>query len=158
MVLGSNPGAGRREPRGFQVDLVVSRGLRPIHIRDWTGAEVDRAVHALRARGLQVDASDHEYSNQIAEGRVISQTPIGQVLHRGDTVSLTVSKGPPLVQIPSDLRTMPVGSARQLLVGLGFHVRVQRTEFYVGLDYVVGSDPDPGSYVTRGSTIILKIV
>ncbi|HEX4472377.1 MAG TPA: Stk1 family PASTA domain-containing Ser/Thr kinase [Nocardioides sp.] len=158
MVLGSNPGAGRREPRGFQVDLVVSRGLRPIHIRDWTGAEVDRAVHALQARGLQVDASDHEYSNQVAAGRVISQSPVGQVLHRGDTVSLTVSQGPPLVQVPSDLRSMPVGSARQLLVGLGFHVRVQRTDFYVGLNYVVGSDPDPGSYVTKGSTIILKIV
>jgi beta-lactam-binding protein with PASTA domain/serine/threonine protein kinase len=158
MVLRSNPAAGRREPRGFQVDLVVSRGLRPIHIRDWTGADVDRAVHALRARRLQVDTSNQQYSEDVPEGHVISQSPVGQVLHRGDTVSLTVSKGPPLVQVPGGLRTMTVSAARQLLVGLGFHVRVQRTDFYVGLNYVVGSDPDPGSYARKGSTIILKIV
>jgi beta-lactam-binding protein with PASTA domain/tRNA A-37 threonylcarbamoyl transferase component Bud32 len=158
MVLGSNPVAGQREPRGFQVDLLVSRGLRPIHVRDWTGTSADRAVKALRARGLQVDTSDQQYSDQVPEGRVISQDPVGQVLHRGDTVSLTVSKGPPLVQVPGDLRTMPVASAKQLLEGLGFHVEVRHADIYVGLGYVVGSDPAPGSSVPQGSTIVLTIV
>jgi beta-lactam-binding protein with PASTA domain len=136
----------------------VSRGLRPIHVRDWTGTSADRAVKALRARGLQVDTSDQQYSDQVPEGRVISQDPVGQVLHRGDTVSLTVSKGPPLVQVPGDLRTMPVASAKQLLEGLGFHVEVRHADIYVGLGYVVGSDPAPGSSVPQGSTIVLTIV
>jgi serine/threonine protein kinase/beta-lactam-binding protein with PASTA domain len=158
MVLGSNPTAGRREPKGFQVDLVVSRGPRPLHIRDWTGASADKAIQALRARGLQVDSGDHEYSTEVAEGHVISQTPVGAVLHRGDTVSLVVSKGPQLVAIPDNLRGSGQVDAVQELEGLGFHVRIEKTDFYVGLHYVVGSDPDPGTLVPVGSTVVLKIV
>ncbi len=159
MVLGSNPQAGRREPPGFQVDLVVSRGPKPIHVRDWQGRSADRAVQALRAQHLQVDTSRQEYSDTIAAGHVIAQDPpFGKVLHRGDTVSLTVSKGPHLVQVPGDLRGMGIQDAKAALVGLGFHVEVQQTDLFVGLWYVVGSDPDPGSMAPYGSTVTLKVV
>jgi serine/threonine-protein kinase len=79
-------------------------------------------------------------------------------MHRGETVSLTVSRGPELVQVPSDLRGMGIDAARSALENLGFHVRLQKTDFYVGLGYVVGSDPDPGTMAPHGSTVILKIV
>jgi eukaryotic-like serine/threonine-protein kinase len=158
MVLGSNPAVGRREPPGFQVDLVVSKGPRPIHVRDWTGKSADRAVRVLQARGLQVDTSDQQYSDQVQKGFVISQDPVGTVLHRGDTVSLTVSKGPELVQVPSDLRAMGVEAATQMLQGLGFHVQVEKSELYLGLGYVASSSPGPGSMAPKGSTVILRIV
>ena len=158
MVLGSNPAVGRREPPGFQVDLIVSKGPRPIHIRDWTGTSADRAVRVLQAKGLQVDISHQEYSDRVAKGFVIAQDPIGQVLHRGDTVSLTVSKGPELVAIPGDLRAMGVDAARQLLEGLGFRVEVEHADVYLGLGYVASSSPSPGSMASKGSTVILKIV
>jgi eukaryotic-like serine/threonine-protein kinase len=158
MVLGSDPVAGRKEPRGFQVDLVVSKGPRPIHVRDWSGASADRAIRVLRARGLQVDSSHREYSDQVPEGHVISQSPVGEVLHRGDTVSLTVSKGPQLVQVPGNLRAMGMADAKAELESLGFHVRVVHSRFYLGLGYVAGSDPSPGSTAPEGSTITLAIV
>jgi serine/threonine-protein kinase len=157
MVIGSEPASGRKEPRGFQVDLVVSRGPRPIHIRDWTGASAERATQALRARQLQV-ASTQVYSDTVPEGHVISQSPTGRALHRGDTVSLTVSKGPELVQVPGDLRTMTLDAAKSELASLGFHVEVEKTDFYVGLNYVVGSDPRPGTMARKGSTVTLKVV
>jgi serine/threonine-protein kinase len=157
-VIGSDPKAGTKEPPGFQVDLIVSKGPRPIHIRDWTGVSADRAIRTLRARGLQVDAGSQEYSDTIAEGHVISQSPVGQVLHRGDTVTLVVSKGPHMVQVPTDLRGMGVRDARSALEDLGFHVEMKRTDFFVGLWYVVGSDPDPGSMAPYGSAVTIKIV
>jgi serine/threonine-protein kinase len=158
MVIGSDPAAGRREPPGFQVDLVVSRGPRPIHIRDWTGKRAAHAISALQGKGLQVDASDQEYSDTVPKGHVISQDPVGRVLHRGDTVSLTVSKGPELVAVPGDLRSMPVDAATQLLEGLGFQVKVENSDIYLGLGYVASSDPGPGSMARKGSTVVLKIV
>jgi serine/threonine-protein kinase len=158
MVLRSNPATGRREPPGFQVDLVVSKGPAPIHIRDWTGKSADRAVHALQARGLQVDTSHQEFSDSVPEGRVIAQDPVGAVLHRGDTVSLTVSKGPELVAIPGNLRAMGVEAASALLHGLGFRVEVERSDLYLGLGYVASSSPGPGSMAPKGSTVVLKIV
>jgi eukaryotic-like serine/threonine-protein kinase len=159
MVLGSNPAAGHRETPGFQVDLIVSKGPRPIHVRDWTGKSADRAVQAMRAQGLQVDTGDQQFSDSVPEGHVISQAPVaGRIVHRGDTVSLTVSKGPELVQIPGDLRAMGVEAATDLLKGLGFKVKVEHADIYVGLGYVVGSDPSPGSMARKGSTVVLKIV
>jgi eukaryotic-like serine/threonine-protein kinase len=159
MVLASNPVAGRREPPGFQVDLVVSRGPRPIHVRDWTGRSADLAVRVLQGQQLQVDTSRREYSDTVAAGHVLAQTPgPGQVLHAGDTVSLTVSKGPELVQIPGDLRAEGVQAATDELAALGFKVDVERSDIYLGLGYVAGSDPSPGSMARKGSTVILKIV
>jgi eukaryotic-like serine/threonine-protein kinase len=158
MVIGSNPATGRREPPGFQVDLVVSRGPRPIHIRDWTGKDADRAVRALAAKGLQADTSDQEYSDTVPDGRVISQSPAGGILHRGDTVSLTVSRGPELVQIPGNLSAMGVEDAKSLLIGLGFKVTVDHADIFLGLGYVAGSDPDPGSMARKGSVVVLHIV
>ena len=157
-VIGTNPKAGVREAPGYQVDLIVSKGPRPIHVRDWEGKNADRAVRVMQKRGLNVDTSQQEYSDSIPEGFVIAQNPVGQVLHRGDTVSLTVSKGPQLVEVPGNLRGMGVDAARQALESLGFHVRLDETDFYVGLMYVVGSDPDPGSMAPHGSTVTLKIV
>ena len=158
MVIGSHPVAGRREPRGFQVDLVVSRGPQPIHVRDWTGKSADRALRVLQAQGLNVDTSDQEYSDTVPEGRVISQTPVGQVLHKGDTVSLTVSKGPEMVQIPGDLRAEGVQAAVDELQALHFKVRLEHSDIYLGLGYVASSDPSPGSMARKGSTVVLKIV
>jgi serine/threonine-protein kinase len=157
-VLGSNPAAGRREPRGFQVDLIVSRGPRPIHVRDWTGRSADVAVRVMGAQGLNVDTSHQVYSDSVPEGHVVSQDPVGKVLHRGDTVSLTVSKGPELVQIPGDLRAEGVQAATDELTALGFKVKVVHSRIYLGLGYVAGSNPSPGSMARKGSTVILQIV
>jgi serine/threonine-protein kinase len=158
MVLRSTPAAGSREPRGFQVDLVVSRGPRPIHVRDWTGLRADRAVRVMQRQGLEVDTSTRQYSEQVPAGYVISQTPVGQVLHRGDTVSLTVSKGPRLVQIPGDLRAQGVQAATDELRALGFKVSVVHSGFYLGLGYVASVSPGPGAMAPMGSTVTLKIV
>jgi serine/threonine-protein kinase len=159
MVIASNPTAGTREPRGFQVDLVVSRGPQPIHIRDWTGKPADVARRALEAQHLNVDTSGQQFSDTIAEGRVISQSPDPtSVLHKGDTVSLTVSKGPELVQIPGNLRAMGVAAATQELEALHFQVEVVHSDLYLGLGYVASSSPSPGAMAPRGSTVILRIV
>ena len=127
-------------------------------MRDWTGKPAVRAEQALQAQGLQVDAGDGEFSDTVPEGRIISQDPAHGVLHRGDTVSLTVSKGPELVEVPGDLRAMGVEAARSLLEGLGFKVNVVHSDLYLGLGFVASSDPSPGSMAPQGSTITLRIV
>ena len=157
-VLGSNPAEGKREAPQTVVDLFVSRGPRPIHVRDWTGRSAARAERVMQAQHLTVDASTKQYSDTIPAGHVISQDPVGQVLHRGDTVSLVVSKGPQLVQVPGNLRAMGVDAATQLLQSLGFRVRVEHSSFYIGVGYVYNSDPSPGSMAPKGSVVILKII
>jgi beta-lactam-binding protein with PASTA domain len=69
-----------------------------------------------------------------------------------------VSKGPELVQVPGNLRAMGVQAATDLLQGLGFKVKVVHSDIYLGLGYVAGSNPSPGSMARKGSTVVLEIV
>ena len=42
-----------------------------------------------------------EYSNTVEKGRIIRQTPeAGEVIQKGDTISLVVSRGPQMMEMP----------------------------------------------------------
>jgi serine/threonine-protein kinase len=156
-VIGSNPSAGKREGPQTVVDLVVSRGPHPIHVRDWTGLGAARAEHALRAQHLRVVVGDPQYSDQVPAGHVLSQDHTG-VLYPGDTVSLVVSKGPHLVQVPDNLPAMGVDAATTLLHSLGFRVHVEKSQYYIGVGYVYSSSPGGGAEAPRGTVVVLHII
>jgi serine/threonine protein kinase/beta-lactam-binding protein with PASTA domain len=157
-VIGSNPSAGKRESPQTVVDLVVSRGPQPIHVRDWTGFGAARAEHALRAQHLRVVVGDPQYSDRVPAGHVLSQDPGTGVLTRGGTVNLVVSKGPHLVQVPTDLQAMGIDAATTLLHSLGFRVTVEKSQYYIGVGYVYSSSPGGGSMAAKGSVVILHII
>jgi serine/threonine-protein kinase len=156
-VIRSSPKAGTTLKPGASVDLVLSRGRKPITIKDWTGKQFDNAQEALERRNLQVSVAGEEYSDTVPEGYVISQDPTTGTLFRGDTVSFVVSLGPELVEVPQVSR-MGVEAATELLEGLGFEVETEEADIYLGLGYVSSSDPSAGDRVPQGSTITLFLV
>jgi serine/threonine-protein kinase len=139
------------------VDLVISKGRRPIEVRDWTGEDAERATAALERRKLVVDVSGEEYSDTVAEGDIISQDPTTGPLYKGDTVQLVVSRGPELVEVPGVV-AMGVDAATEKLESLGFRVEVENSDNYIGVGFVFSSDPDAGSMAPRGSTITLYLI
>jgi len=157
-VIASDPKVGTTLRPGTAVDLVVSRGRRPIRVRDHTGKDADRAEAQLRKQGLEVSRDGAEYSDTVAKGDVISQSPEDGVLHRGDTVQLLVSKGPELVAVPGGLIASGVDAATRELEGLGFDVRVEHSGEYIGLGYVLRVDPGSGTRVPRGGTVVLYLI
>jgi serine/threonine-protein kinase len=157
-VVGSTPRAGKRESPQTLVDLVVSRGPQPIQVRDWTGLGADRAERVLKAQHLEVVLGEAQYSDQVPEGHVLSQTPGAGVLHRGDPVTLVVSKGPELVEVPSDLRAQGVDAATAELQGLGFRVRVEKSRYYIGVGFVYSWSPGGGSMAPKGSVVVLNVI
>jgi serine/threonine-protein kinase len=157
-VIGSNPPVGKREGPQAAVDLILSRGPQPVHIRDWEGLGAARAESALRAQHLEVVLGDPRYSRSVPKDYVVSQRPSTGVLHRGDTVTLVVSKGPQLVQVPDNLQAMGVEAATTLLHSLGFRVDVEKSPFYIGVGYVYSSSPGGGQMAPKGSVVILHII
>ena len=155
-VIASDPKAGASLKRDSAVNLVLSRGPRPIEVRDWTGRNAERAERALSGKGLEV-ATSEEFSDSVPEGRVISQTPRSGQLFKGDTVELVVSKGPELVAIPR-VRAMGVGAATARLEELGFEVETEESRGYLGLGYVYAVSPGEGEQVPKGSTVTLILV
>ena len=155
-VITTDPKAGTQLRRDAAVDVVVSRGPRPIKIPDWTGRNGDKAVAALGELGFDVQRDD-EYSDTVPAGRVISQSPSSGTGFKGDKIRLVVSRGPALVEIPS-VRGEKVEDATKQLEAQGFRVEVEHSPYYIGVDRVVSTNPAEGTKVPRGSTVTLLVV
>jgi serine/threonine-protein kinase len=156
VVINTDPPPGTQLRRNAAVNVVVSKGPRPITITDWTGRNGDKAEAALTKLGFKVSRDD-QYNDSVPAGRVVSQSPASGTGFKGDTIALVVSKGPALVEVPR-VNGMKVDDATHALEDLGFKVDVQQNPLYVGAGYVVGSNPSQGSMAPRGSTVTLSIV
>jgi beta-lactam-binding protein with PASTA domain len=138
-----------------QVVLTISKGPRPISIVDYTGENGDQAETSLRQTGLRVDRKDR-YNGAVDAGLVISQSPGEGTGHAGDTVTLVVSKGPHLVQVPR-LWGVGVTDAEAQLKALGFRVSVRHAHPYFGLGYVVAQTPGADDMAPKGSDVTIVI-
>ncbi len=156
VVITSAPKPGTEVKADAAVDLVVSKGPRPIEVPDFTGKSVERAEKVLSDKGFEVSVS-RENSDSVPEGDVISQTPRSGTLFRGDTVELVASKGPVMVEVPQ-VRGVGLEEATQRLEAAGFQVRTERSDVYVGLEFVVQSDPQQGTMAPQGSVVTLFLV
>ena len=156
IVIASDPKSGTSLRFGTVVDLVVSQGRRPIPVGSWAGKSAEEARKALEERGFKVEESQ-EYSDDVAEGDVISQDPADGTLFKGDTVTLTVSLGPELFPVP-DVVAYGVDDARATLEDAGFVVDVENSSGYIGLRYVFSMDPGAGTKLPKGSTVTIYLV
>lgn len=158
VVIASAPKAGTTLRPDAAVDLVVSKGPKPVTLKDWVGKDADEAMAWAEDKGLDGSIASEEYSDTVDEGDVISMDPpAGTTLHRGDSVSFVVSKGPHLVEVPS-VRAQGVDAATETLEALGFHVVTERASGYLGLGYVFSQSPGGGDMVPVGSTITLTLI
>nr|WP_026459476.1 Stk1 family PASTA domain-containing Ser/Thr kinase [Schaalia vaccimaxillae] len=156
LTLSQGQKAGSSIPHDTAIDLVVSAGRKPIEVPDISGLTADAAQAAIEELGL-VATPSQAFSDSVAEGTVISQeTPSGQVLHLGDSVSYTVSKGPEMVQVP-DVTGKQRDEALSILRNAGFEVSIENV-----LGGLFGTsrytDPQAGTMAKRGSTITLYVV
>ncbi|HET7387938.1 MAG TPA: Stk1 family PASTA domain-containing Ser/Thr kinase [Nocardioidaceae bacterium] len=156
VVISSDPPPLTERKRGAPVDLVVSKGARPIKVPDFTGKDATEAQKKLGGLGFDVRVS-RKHDDTAPAGTVISQDPHGGTAFRGDTITLLVSKGPVMVEVPKVVG-MGTEDAKTALEAAGFEVATEHSTLYVGLEYVVGQDPSPGSKAPKGSTVTLSLV
>jgi serine/threonine-protein kinase len=155
-VIGTNPKAGTPLKPGATVDILLSRGPRPIKVVDWTGKDADKAEAALAKQGLDVTRTE-DYSDTVDEGDVIQQTPSTGSLFKGDGVELTVSQGPEQVEIPRVVG-MGQGAAENRLRDAGFEVKIEQHPDSIGLGWVVKVEPGQGDLADKGSTVTLIVI
>ena len=155
-VIESVPAQGELLKPGTVVDIVVSKGPKPVKIPGLAGTDAEQAKSQLEGAGLVVTTTE-EFSTEFAEGLVISTTPgKGERVDVGGTVTLVVSKGPPPVEVPY-LIDMPRDDAVYLLDSLGFEVVINEPAF-TPLDRVISQDPSSGTMLPFGSTVTITII
>ena len=155
-IVSTVPGVGEELMSGTLIDIVVSKGPKPVKIPGLTGVPADEASAQLEAAGLIVTTSE-EFSGSIASGLVISTSPDkGARVDVGGTVELVVSKGPPPVEVPF-LIDMIKEDAVALLQSLGLNVDINEPPF-TPLNRVIAQDPSSGTLVPAGSTVTITII
>ena len=156
-VVGTKPTGGTKVKRGASVILLVSQGPKPILVPPIAGENITSATAQLTKLGLVVDVTDQVFDTS-AVGTVISANPVpGTTVKKGDTISVTVSKGPPPIQVPNVVG-LDITVAKTILIKAGFKVSVQNQLSTVVLNKVYSQNPGADSMATPGSTITLKIV
>lgn len=155
-VITTDPPEGEQLKPGSVVNLVVSKGPKPIKIPNLAGVTLDDARAQLEGDGLVVTVTE-EFSNDYAEGEVVSSSPgKGDKVDVGGTVALVVSKGPPPVEVPY-LIDMFREDAIAVLESLGLYVEINEPPV-TPLNRVIAQDPPAGTMVPQGSTITITII
>ncbi|MCX4509571.1 Stk1 family PASTA domain-containing Ser/Thr kinase [Streptomyces sp. NBC_01619] len=154
VVIGSDPAAGTDRRPDSAVGLVVSKGA-PVDVPDVTGESLEDATSTLEDAGLKVRVAAERVHSPNDAGTVATQSPVeGRQAATGDTITLTVSKGPRMIEVP-DVTGDKVDDARSELEQAGFEVKVERAFPFLG-DTVESQSVEGGGKAPEGSTITIK--
>ncbi|MEU8843364.1 Stk1 family PASTA domain-containing Ser/Thr kinase [Streptomyces roseus] len=153
-VVSTNPLGGQKRSPDTAVALVVSKG-RPVQVTSVVGRPLDQARAALQDLGLKVETAAEEVNSPFPAGTVANQSiGAGSQAATGDTVTLTVSKGPRQIPVPN-VTGQEADVARKTLEAAGFKVKVERP--LISFSNTVDAQSVPGGQsAPEGSTIVLR--
>jgi len=93
-IISQDPDSGISAEKGTTINVVVSGGQEYFDMIDVLDMSYEKAAAQLEGLGLVVEEPEFEYSDDIAEGNVISSTPeAGSPVLPGDSVHLIISQG-----------------------------------------------------------------
>jgi len=155
-VISTDPGANTKRHAGSAIALTVSKGSA-VDVPDVTGEDLAEAKSDLEGAGFTVKVAATRINSEYDKGQVAAQTPQGDSqAAEGDTVTLTLSKGPVMVEVP-DVTGDSVEDAHTALEGAGFKVDEDRGLLGLFGDTVKGQSVKGGRTAPKGSTITIKI-
>ncbi|MFI5665651.1 Stk1 family PASTA domain-containing Ser/Thr kinase [Streptomyces sp. NPDC051704] len=153
-VISTDPPGGQKRATDTAVAIVVSKG-RPVQVGNVVGRPLDQARAALQDLGLKVEMAAEQVNSPFPAGTVANQSiGAGAQAATGDTVTLTVSKGPRQVLVPN-VTGQEADVARKALEAAGFKVKVERP--LISFSNTVDAQSVPGGQsAPEGSTIVLR--
>ena len=155
LVISTNPSNGQKVKRDTPVTILVSKGVEEIALTTYVGQSADQAQNELTEAGFNVESS-FAYSETIAAGAVVSQTPSGIVsAPKGSTITLVVSRGSKFVFIPN-VYSIETSKAMATLKDLGLKVKV-RSIGKKTVKYVTNVSPKIGTKVLRGTVVTITV-
>ncbi|MEU9475066.1 Stk1 family PASTA domain-containing Ser/Thr kinase [Streptomyces sp. NPDC048191] len=155
-VIDTTPQAGTERHAGSAIALIVSKGS-PVDVPDVTGDDPQDARQQLTDAGLKVVIAPARVNSEYDAGKVARQSPgDGSQAAEGDTVTLTLSKGPQMIEVP-DVVGDSVDDAHKALEGAGFKVEEDRGLLGLFGDTVKKQSVKGGDTAPKGSTITITI-
>ncbi|MBR1862247.1 MAG: Stk1 family PASTA domain-containing Ser/Thr kinase [Lachnospiraceae bacterium] len=151
---------GSEVPKGSSINIKVSSGLAGIEVPAVKNSTYESAANALTREGFKVSKVE-EYSDEVAEGFVISVNPeSGQVVPKGSSIQIIVSRGPEdtTVKVP-DLIGLTTDEALARIVENGLVVGETTSVNSDSIESgkICQQSVEAGDYVEKGTTVNIAI-
>ena len=129
---------------------------QPVAVPSVEGIEEDLAVRRIRNSGLEPDVQ-REPNADVPRGVVFDQEPEGGAkIAKGETVTLSVSTGPPRTEVP-DVVGRPLDEATRVLSDAELDWETTRVFSRRPVGQVVGQAPRAGARVAEGTAVELRV-
>ncbi len=159
-IISQEPEANRKIDPGATITVTISRGNRTFALPNYVNSDARQAKIELDRFGVQCVEAAPEYNDEIENGFVIRTDPAaGTMLTEGDTVTITVSRGPEFVMVDMPvLMGKPLNTALELLdvAGLEWDEPVY-TEADGEPDLVIYQSIAPGTQVEKGTRVSFQL-
>lgn len=140
------------------INVYISSGAGAVTVPNVVGYDSDAAMNTLTDQGFS-PKRDYAYSDTVASGKVISQTPDANAsAKKGDTVTLVVSQGKEAVTVPDVYnRTQEEATSMLTQAGLVVSSTTSENSDTVEAGKVISQSVAAGKYVEKGSGVTLVI-
>lgn len=158
-VISQTPNGGTKAKQGDTITIVVSRGIEQVQMVKVVGLSQTDAQNALDGIGLLYNVTS-DYSNDIPEGQVISQSIAeGKWVDKGTTVTITVSLGKKIERVQMiNVVGMSQNSAQNAISQLGLLYNISTAySDTVPAGQVISQSVDEGEWVDKGTTVTITI-
>ncbi len=158
-VISQSPSPGSTLTDGMTVTLTVSRGAQAVSVPSVVNQDESTAKSSLSSYGLSVGNVSTDYSDTIAEGKVISQSiSAGKQVEAGTSVDIVVSLGKKtqLVTVPKCIGDS-LSSAQSALANLGLSCSYSEEYSDTAAGIVISQSPKSGKQVEQGTTVTLVV-
>ena len=159
-ILEQTPEANRKLEKGGTITVNISRGAKTFNLPDYANQEARQVKIELERLGVICVENTPEFNDEVPNGYVLRTEPAaGTELTAGDTVTLTVSKGPEVVLVDMPyLMGCSESEALTLLEAAGLNWEpVVYEEFEGTPGQVIYQSVEAHTEVEKGTTVAFKI-
>jgi serine/threonine protein kinase/beta-lactam-binding protein with PASTA domain len=145
-VISTDPSPGARLAAGQDVSITISSGPKLYAVPGVRNDSFEDALSTLRGQGLTVaDTPRQRPDDRVAENLVIGTSPAaGTKVSAAQTITIIVSQGPPIVDVPSIGQGTSYDDAKRKLRNSAGKFQVDRVDEYsdsVGKGDVISVSP-----------------
>ena len=160
IIIDMNPNSGDKIKENGEVRVIVSIGENKLKMPDLLEYDIDKAEEILSSYGLKISNKTEAYSNSVAKGEIISQTPAKDTeITKDENISVVISKGPEVkyTTVPNVVG-LSSQEAQNRLSNRGLGVQVNTKEISnKDQDGIVISQSSEGVNVKQGTTITITV-
>ena len=159
-IIEQSPEGNRKIEKGGTITVTISRGAKVFQLPDYVRQEARQVKIELERLGIICVEATPEFNDEVENGYVLRTDPAaGTELTAGDTVTLTVSKGPEVVLVDMpDLMGCSESEALTRLEAAGLNWEPVAYEEYDGAPgQVIYQSVEAHTQVEKGTTIAFTI-